>query len=231
MDYGEIVPNELLIRARLEKGWTQAELAEEVGATFETVSRWERGIIIPSPYYRRKLCSVFAKTAQELGLDVADSAVLPAPPSSSVFLSSTYADAESKFVITLKRELKARGITLWSSYTVKRQAPKHKKDVLQDAIQAVQLVLVIISSHTPGSHHVRYTLELARYFRKPLCAVWIEGESVQECLPEQSGEPNMVIDAREGDEQLLCKKIVTAIEQVWLTPSNRWIIGAGVECT
>ncbi len=61
MDYEERVPNELLIRARLEKGWTQSHLADEVGTTFETVSRWERGVVIPGLFYREKLCSVFDK--------------------------------------------------------------------------------------------------------------------------------------------------------------------------
>ena len=51
-----------------QMGLTQAELAEKVGTTFETVSRWERGIKTPSAYYRRKLCEVFGKTPEELGL-------------------------------------------------------------------------------------------------------------------------------------------------------------------
>ena len=33
-------PNELLRRARILKGWSQAELAEKVGTSFEMVSRW-----------------------------------------------------------------------------------------------------------------------------------------------------------------------------------------------
>ena len=44
----EFVPNELLRHARSLKGWSQAELAEQVGTSFEIVSRWERGITIPS---------------------------------------------------------------------------------------------------------------------------------------------------------------------------------------
>jgi ribosome-binding protein aMBF1 (putative translation factor) len=46
----EFVPNERLRRARSLKGWSQAELAEQVGTSFEIVSRWERGITVPSPY-------------------------------------------------------------------------------------------------------------------------------------------------------------------------------------
>ena len=52
MNPGEFVPNERLRRARSLKGWSQAELAEQVGTSFEMVSRWERGVTVPSHYYR-----------------------------------------------------------------------------------------------------------------------------------------------------------------------------------
>src|SRR6266568_948667 len=68
MSLEEITPNERLKHARYQMGLTQAELAEKVGTTFETISRWERGIKVPSAYYRRRLCEVFGKTAEELGL-------------------------------------------------------------------------------------------------------------------------------------------------------------------
>ncbi len=73
MDYEERASKELLARARFEKGWTQAQLAEEVGTTLESVSRWERGVVIPIPAYREKLCRVLGKTSVELGLAGADS--------------------------------------------------------------------------------------------------------------------------------------------------------------
>src|SRR6266568_8293789 len=152
MDYEERIPNELLIRARLEKGWTQSRLAEEVGTTFETVSRWERSVVIPSLFYREKLCGVFGKTARELGLDMADAASLTSTESARiVFLSSAYADAERRFVVSLKKELTLRDITLWSSGLVKRQSAHHKSGILEDAIRAVQLVLIILSPHSRGS--------------------------------------------------------------------------------
>ena len=68
MNPEEVVPNERLRRARLLKGWSQAELAEQVGTSFEMVSRWERGVTVPSPRYRKRLYAVLGKTAEELGL-------------------------------------------------------------------------------------------------------------------------------------------------------------------
>ena len=218
MNFEEIVPNERLKRARYEKGWTQAELAEKVGTTFETVSRWERGIKAPSAYYRRRLCEVFGKTAEELGL-LTDPSAIPTPgPSPCVFFSSAYTDAEHKFVNSLKVELQVRGVTLWSSRTIKRQETRNKRNVLQEAIRAAQVVLLIVSPRTQASHHVQDTLRLARHFRRPVCAVWIDGAFLQDCMPKDYGEPYAIIDAREGDDHLLRDKIVAALEQVWLTP-------------
>ena len=220
MNIEEIIPNERLKRARHQQGWTQAELAEKVGTTFETVSRWERGIKAPSAYYRRQLCEVLGKTAEELGLLADPSAIPVRGPSPCLFLSSAYADAEHKFVVSLKTELQTQGVTIWSSRTIRRQETRNKRNVLQEAIRAAQVVLLIVSPSTQASHHVHDTLRLARHFRCPVCAVWIAGESLQECMPKEYGEPYATIDARQGDEQLLRDKIVMTLERGWSTPGD-----------
>ncbi|GHO98969.1 regulatory protein AfsR [Reticulibacter mediterranei] len=62
-------PNPLLRRARLEQGWSQQEVANRVGASqAHMVARWENGSAFPGPTYRKKLCELFAKNPQELGL-------------------------------------------------------------------------------------------------------------------------------------------------------------------
>ncbi len=215
MGYEERVPNEKLIRARLEKGWTQARLAEEVGTTFETVSRWERGVVIPGLFYREKLRDILGKSAAELGMDQAESSAFGSAGSTRiVFLASAYADAERKPVLSLKKELAARDMTLWSSALVKRQAAHHKSGILEEAIQAAQLVLIILSPHSKGSTHVRHTRDLTRHFKKPVCEVWIEGASLSECLPDSYGETGVLIDARQGDVAALLKQIIAAIERL-----------------
>jgi transcriptional regulator with XRE-family HTH domain len=62
--------NEVLRRERELRGWSQAELAEEVGTDQKVVSRWERGISHPSPYFRKKLIELLGKNAAELGFVV-----------------------------------------------------------------------------------------------------------------------------------------------------------------
>ena len=44
-------PNTLLQAARARRGWSQERLAEEVGVAGNTVSRWERGEMVPGDTY------------------------------------------------------------------------------------------------------------------------------------------------------------------------------------
>lgn len=53
---------------REQRGWSQGKVAETVDTTIRTVSRWEQGIAMPSPYYREQLCILFGKNAKQLGL-------------------------------------------------------------------------------------------------------------------------------------------------------------------
>ena len=63
-----IAPNLHLKRARERQGWSQDHVAREVGTDAFTVSRWERGVVTPSPYFRQKLSALFGMSAAELGL-------------------------------------------------------------------------------------------------------------------------------------------------------------------
>jgi uncharacterized membrane protein/transcriptional regulator with XRE-family HTH domain len=53
---------------RMQRGWSQARVAELIGTDSGNVSRWERGRSSPSPYFRERLCQLYEKNAQELGL-------------------------------------------------------------------------------------------------------------------------------------------------------------------
>jgi predicted ATPase/class 3 adenylate cyclase/DNA-binding CsgD family transcriptional regulator/DNA-binding XRE family transcriptional regulator len=74
----QVTPNHLLRRARLERGWTQKDVADRLGAPLDLdVTRWERGMTTPSADYVQKLCQLFGKSAGELGL-------LPPLPEASI---------------------------------------------------------------------------------------------------------------------------------------------------
>jgi tetratricopeptide (TPR) repeat protein/DNA-binding XRE family transcriptional regulator len=64
----ESQPRVHLTEARNARRWSQQEVAEKLGTTYVNVSRWERGITRPSPYFRKKLCMLFGRTEWELDL-------------------------------------------------------------------------------------------------------------------------------------------------------------------
>src|SRR5450631_4251258 len=61
-------PNLRLRDERVRRHWSQQELADMIGATLNTVSRWERGLTDCSPYFRNKLAELFGKSASQLWL-------------------------------------------------------------------------------------------------------------------------------------------------------------------
>src|SRR5262249_2785420 len=79
----QVVPNQSLRAQRLQRGWTQQELADQLGTTPLSVGRWERGQVVPGPYFRQRLCALFGTTAETLGLGAAPSPLrVPATVSS-----------------------------------------------------------------------------------------------------------------------------------------------------
>ena len=213
----EFVPNDRIRRARSLKGWSQADLAEQVGTSFEIVSRWERGVTATSPYYRERLCAVLGQTAGELGLLRSRPDAFTPLPSPLVFLTSSHRDAEKPIVSQLKTALQERGITLGSSRQLSRQRNGNARTSLREFVQAAQVILVIISPEAGSSRHIREAMELASGYQRPVCGVWIEGERWQEYLPKGGGELAALIDARTSDGPVLIGEIATALERVGLT--------------
>ena len=60
--------NEKLRKERLERGWSQQYVADQLGIAVVTYNRWERGRQQPTAYYSLKLGTFFGKSAEELGL-------------------------------------------------------------------------------------------------------------------------------------------------------------------
>src|ERR1700686_4581921 len=64
----QAIPNRQLRQERELHCWSQLELADQIGTTSLNVSRWERGITFPATHFRQELCTLFGKSAMELGL-------------------------------------------------------------------------------------------------------------------------------------------------------------------
>ncbi len=202
----EPVPNERLRRARILKGWSQADLAEQVGTSFETVSRWERGITAPSLRYCKQLSQVLGKSAEELGLVSNLIEKLTHPLTPLVLLASSHADAELAIISRLKTTLNERGMTLWMSRHLGRQGTENS--------QAVQVILVLISPEAHSSRHVHDAFEIARRYQRSVCGIWIKGDQWEHCLPDNQLELAVLIDARHKDETTVLEETVTALDQV-----------------
>jgi peptide/nickel transport system substrate-binding protein len=223
MNPEEVVPNDYLRRARSLKGWSQAELAEQIGTSFEMVSRWERGISFPGPYYRERLCATLGATAEELGFVRNLEASLTQLPSPLIFLASSHVDAEKTIVSHLKTAFQERGITLWSSRQFGRQETNIARPALREAIRNAQVILVIISPETRSSRYIREALEIARQYQRPVCGVWIEGEDWREYLPEDNSELATPIDARKGFDAALSQEVTVALKRVGIHSSDTGI--------
>src|SRR5579885_1374779 len=104
-------PRLRLTEARTQRGLSQQDVAERIGTTHVNVSRWERGVTRPSPYFRRKLSALFGKTEQELDL-------LPAPPQSAPMPTG---QAVAPWLPDSSRELEGVAPT-WASTTQASEA-------------------------------------------------------------------------------------------------------------
>ena len=65
-------------------------------------------------------------------------------------------------------------------------------------------------------------------YQRQMCAVWIEGENWQECLPSNEQELPMAIDARSSnDDPGLFEELVTLLQQGWPESETRNVYAPG----
>lgn len=62
-----VLPNDRLRSLRISRKISRQQLAEQIGISFYTVGRWERGEAFPSLKWLEKLCIFFGMSADELG--------------------------------------------------------------------------------------------------------------------------------------------------------------------
>ena len=92
-DRDKPISNSRLRSERERRSWTLQEVADHLfdlcvaegrksGINADIVGRWERGISRPTSHYRAKLCQLYSKTAEELGLIDEPVTSEPLPPAS-----------------------------------------------------------------------------------------------------------------------------------------------------
>jgi tetratricopeptide (TPR) repeat protein len=100
-------PNHKLRYERERRAWTQQKVADMVGTTPLNVGRWERGVTSPAPFFRQKLCEVYEKSAQELGLvaEKIETALATDVPLSPLPIALTQEDCASSWNVPYNRNL------------------------------------------------------------------------------------------------------------------------------
>src|SRR5438874_5382627 len=68
--------HEQLLRERKRRGWSQEKVAQLLDIDPKTVGRWERDETFPTIQLHSKLCHLFGKSAEELGLFLEENNIL-----------------------------------------------------------------------------------------------------------------------------------------------------------
>ena len=113
--------NERLRQLRLERGFRQQDVADQLGIALVTIQRWERGFQRPSAYYRLKLSALFGLSAQELGL---------------VGAPSSRASAENESRETARPGVAASDeLALWTVHYARNPHFTGREDLLSELMQ------------------------------------------------------------------------------------------------
>jgi len=120
-----------LIAARQEKNWTQSDACQAVEVPdVRTWQRWELDEVIPTAYYRRKLCAVFERSLEELGFLTKsaqkDASIIIVETEQKIFLPQSvnrYLEEEDRDWITWFGVKQAQLFTMISAWS--RQAFLH----------------------------------------------------------------------------------------------------------
>jgi WD40 repeat protein/serine/threonine protein kinase len=134
-----------------------------------------------------------------------------------IFLSCSQVD--KPFAARLQADLQKRGITVWSEQHGDTADTLDEENTLRQAIRAVDVIVLVLSSHARTSRIVREHLRIAALYQRPLVSVWATNEDLAALLPNMwAGTAHMdVIDARESrytlalDELVICLKKETGV--------------------
>src|SRR5579864_1500598 len=154
----QATPNRQLRQERERRCWSQLEIADQIGTTSLNVSRWERGITFPTAHFRQKLCTLFGKSAGELGLlqtgdyGIGRSEALMPDTLTNIFIS--FARSDSAFVDRLEADLRQHGRHPWVDRRGLEAGSKWRQE-LQEAVDRARVVLVVLSPEAVASEYVQ----------------------------------------------------------------------------
>jgi tetratricopeptide (TPR) repeat protein len=202
-------PLSRLKQERELRAWTQSHVAERIGTTQVNVSRWEKGITLPSPYYRQKLGELFNKSIQELGLI----------PQKNEEVSTSSALSDSK---------PSSSLPIWNVpyrrnpfFTGRDNILSHLYAVLQDNKTAALTQAQAISG-LGGIGKTQIAVEYAYRFSDVYQAIlWVTASS-REAFTSDFVKLAALLDLPEQHEQ--DQEFVVRAVKRWLSTHTHWLL-------
>ncbi len=134
---------------------------------------------------------------------------------------------DQPFAAHLSSDLKTRGITSWFyDMAPEQDTAVSAEESIRQEMQAVSAVLLVLSKDTRHSCSVKEQLALVAIYRRLVIALWVEGDSWEESVPDGWNEQG-VIDAREAlyeealQEVLTCIRPREALTFPFVSPSHK----------
>lgn len=202
-------PLSRLKQERELRAWTQSEVAERIGTTQVNVSRWEKGITLPGPYYRQKLGELFSKSVDELGL-------LP-PKAEEVDTSASSSDSTPSLSSPIWNVLYRRN----PFFTGRENILNHLNSVLQNSKSAALTQAQAISG-LGGVGKTQIAIEYAYRSRDQYNAIlWVNASS-REAFTSDSVKLATVLNLPEQYEQ--DQEFVVRAVKRWLSDHTHWLL-------
>ncbi len=191
------------------RAWTQSEVAERIGTTQVNVSRWEKGITVPSPYYRQKLSELFNKSIQELGL---------IPQKNEGVLASSAISGSKPFSSPAIWNVPYRRNPF---FTGRDNVLSHLYAVLQNSKTAALTQAQAISG-LGGIGKTQIAIEYAYRYRDEYQAIlWVTASS-REAFTVDFVKLAALLDLPEQFEQ--DQEFVVRAVKRWLATHNQWLL-------
>jgi transcriptional regulator with XRE-family HTH domain len=185
---------------RRKRGWTQAQLAEQLQVSTVTIGRWENN----APrrfwaYHRPQICTVLNITPEYLESMV--------DTRSTVYL--LYAQADENFVQLLRKDLEKTNLRIGNDEASKKSAAEWN-----NFLQEMMAIIVVVSPRTLQDLRVLRELELAEKFVRPVLAWWVDGKRWKEVLPSRQRVLQCLdaIDARKDRYKQALDELIERLE-------------------
>ncbi len=194
---------------REQRHLTQTELARLLGTTYLSVCRWENGVTSPSLYYRKQLCELFGRSAEELGL------------------TSSPVEEETSNEIEIEKPPSVRSL-LWNvpyrrnPFFTGREQILERLAVLLNASRVAALSQAQAISGLGGIGKTQTAVEYAYRHRQDYQAIlWVRAENREVLIADMVGLAELLGLAEKSEQDQ--GQVLAAVKH-WLSKQSKWLL-------